>query len=252
LVYGCNEQFVTDVAIANNKQNPVKSWNLRASDRYQIDLEQRFKDTVHLHYDRLENSYRSRGEADWEDEGVQVGKVIEIEKLGLTLAAAAGEIDKMSRMPEVWESEASYRELFNTKFIEEGYDLRRIIVAYKVQYCLRALVQEIAAKGPKQYGFISRGRNLVWALTIQALLNDTNINTLLEDFGKNLTAGPDFRERLAKIATTKLVPILKAAISIPAYKDEIDAERYSFLKTNGFFRVCRNQGVDKGWSFKKL
>lgn len=253
ILYGCDEQFVTDVAIANNKQNPVKPWNLRASDRYQIDLEQRFRDSVHLHYDRLENSYRSRGETDWEEEGIQPGKVIEIEKLGLTLAAAAGEIDKMSHMPEVWELEASYRELFNPRFIDEGYDLRKIVIAYKIQYCLRALVQEIAAKSERRYGFISRGRNLVWGLTIQAILNDQTLTTMLEDFGEDLTAGPDFRERLAKIATTKLAPILNAAISFPAYRDQVKEEKFSFLKTNAFFRVCRNQGADKfNWAFKRI
>jgi hypothetical protein len=253
IVHGGDEQFVTDVAIANNKQNPVKPWNLRASDRYQIDLEQRFKDSVHLYYDRLENSHRSRGESDWEEEGIQTGKVIEIEKLGLTLAAAAGEIDKMARMPEVWELETSYRELFSPRFIEEGYDIRKLVIAYKVQYCLRGLVQEIASRGERRYGFISRGRNLVWALAIQAILNDKDLNLLLENFGEDLKAGPDFRERLAKIATTRLAPILNAAISMLPYRDQIKEEKLTFLKTNAFFKVCRNQGADKfDWALKKL
>ncbi len=254
IIYGCDEQFVTDVAIANNKQNPVKPWNLRASERYQIDLEQRFKETpLHLHYDRLENAYRSRGEADWEEEGIQPGKVIEIQKLGLTLAAACGEIDKMSHMPEAWEQDSSYREIFNRRFIDEDYDLRRIVLAYKVQYCLHALVQEIASKGVRRYGFISRGRNLVWALTIQALLNDQNLGTVLDEFAQDLRAGADFKERLAKIATTRLVPILNSATSLASYKEQVTQETFSFLKTNGFFKVCRNLGADKfGWAFKKL
>jgi hypothetical protein len=181
---------VTDVTIANNKQNPVKPRNLRASDRYQIDLEQRFKEEVHLYYDRLQNSYVSRGESEWEDEGIQSGRVIEIEKLGLALTAARGEVDKMSRMPEVWEQEHAYREIFDPKFIEDGYDVRRIVLAYKLQFCLRGLVGDIASKGEKKYGFISRGRNLVWALTIQALLNDDKVFELLEDYGMDLkTAG---------------------------------------------------------------
>lgn len=76
---------------------------------------------------------------------------------------------------------------------------------------------------------------------------------MLEDFGEDLTAGPDFRERLAKIATTKLAPILNAAISFPAYRDQVKEEKFSFLKTNAFFRVCRNQGADKfNWAFKRI
>jgi hypothetical protein len=209
IIFRASEQFVTDVTIANNKQNPVKPWNLRASDRYQIDLEQRFKEEVHLHYDRLQNSYVSRSESEWEDEGIQPGRVIEIEKLGLTLTAARGEVDKMSRMPEVWEHETAYRDIFDARFIEDDYDIRRIVLAYKVQFYLRGLVSDIAAKGEKKYGFISRGRNLVWALTIQALLNDDKLFELLEDYGMDLKAGPDFRERLTRIATVRLAPVPK-------------------------------------------
>jgi len=253
IIFGSSEQFVTDVTIANNKQNPVKPWNLRASDRYQIDLEQRFKEEVRLHYDRLQNSYVSRGENEWEDEGIQSGRVIEIEKLGLALTAARGEIDKMSRMPEVWEQEAAYREIFDPRFVEDDYDIRRIVLAYKVQFCLRSLVADIASRGEKKYGFISKGRNLVWALAIQALLNDNKIHELLEDYGVDLKAGPDFRERLTKVATARIAPILNQAISLPIYRDQLKAEKFSFLKSNAFFKVCRNMGSDKfDWAFKKL
>jgi AIPR protein len=58
IIFGSSEQFVTDVTIANNKQNPVKPWNLRASDRYQIDLEQRFKEEVRLAVALSERSAR--------------------------------------------------------------------------------------------------------------------------------------------------------------------------------------------------
>jgi hypothetical protein len=52
-------------------------------------------------------------------------------------------------------------------------------------------------------------------LTIQALLNDPKCNELLEDFGEDLKAGADFKERLTKIAAIRLVPILNSAISTP-------------------------------------
>jgi hypothetical protein len=253
VLYSCDERLVTDVAIANNKQNPVKPWNLRASDRYQIDLEQRFKETLHLKYDRLENAHKAKGESDWEDEGFKFGRLIEIQKLGLTLAACGGELDKMSRMPEVWEYEESYRSLFNSKFIEDSYDLRRIVVAYNIQFCLAALVQEIAARGERKYGFIVRGRNLVWALIIQAILNDPDLDAILEDYGEEVGAGQAFRTKMKSLATTKLVPILKSAVGLPAFRDQIKEERFSFLRTNAFFRVCRDQGSNSwGWAFKRI
>jgi hypothetical protein len=132
-------------------------------------------------------------------------------------------------------------------------DIRRIVLAYKVQFYLRGLVGDIASRGEKKYGFISKGRNLVWALTIQALLNDDKIGEFLEDYGADLKVGPDFRERLAKIATIRLAPILNQAISLPSYRDQLKAEKFSFLKSNAFFKVCRNMGADKfDWAYKKL
>jgi hypothetical protein len=253
----CSESFVTEVTISNNKQNPVQPWNLRACDRLQIDLEQRFKESVGLHYDRLQNSFAAKGQEEWEEEGIKPGKVIEIRKLAMTLAASQGEIDRLSRMPDVFEQETLYKDTFQQRYVDEDFDLRAVVLAYKVQYCLRMLVEEIAAQGTRQFAFISRARtvvrNLVWALAIQALLNDPNYIELLEDYGTDLRAGDDFKERLRKVARGKLAPILSNSIKSPSYAKQLADEKYSFLKTNGFYRMCMSVGFEKfRWSRKRL
>jgi hypothetical protein len=253
IIFGCSESFITEVTIANNKQNPVEPWNLRASDRYQIDLEQSFKDKIGIHYERLENDYVARGESDWEEDGIKTGKVIKIEKLGLTLVAAMGALDRMSRMPDTWENETSYREMFRERFLDEDYDLRRIVLCYKVQFYLRALVSEIASRGERKYGFISRARYLVWSLMIHALLNMDNLPELLEDFGQDLRTSGELKDTLLKLATGKLIPVLREATAIPKYKDLMNEEKYSFLKSTSFSNACRAISNDKfDWSNQRL
>ena len=105
--------------------------------------------------------------------------------------------------------------------------------------------------GEKRYGFISKGRNLVWALVIQALLNDDKLHQYLEDYGTDLKVGPDLRERLSKIATS--TPVLSQAIALAPYREQLRQEKFSFLRTNAFFRVCRNIAADRfDWAAKKL
>ncbi len=60
--------LVTKVTISNNQQNPVHPWNLRANDRIQCDLQDRFAQ-VGLFYSRQENGFIARS-GDCEGNGV--------------------------------------------------------------------------------------------------------------------------------------------------------------------------------------
>ena len=46
--------FVTVVTISNNQQNPVDPWNLRANDKIQCDLQDKFKEELGIFYSRQE------------------------------------------------------------------------------------------------------------------------------------------------------------------------------------------------------
>ena len=43
IITNCSQEFVTQVTISNNKQNPVESWNLRANDLIQLEFEDKFR-----------------------------------------------------------------------------------------------------------------------------------------------------------------------------------------------------------------
>lgn len=57
----CDPQsdFVTNVTICNNRQNPVDPWNLRANDRIQCDLQDKLKEEVGIFYSRQENTFNN-------------------------------------------------------------------------------------------------------------------------------------------------------------------------------------------------
>jgi hypothetical protein len=49
IITNCTQDFVTQVTISNNKQNPVEPWNLRANDLIQLEFEDKFrKDGIFL------------------------------------------------------------------------------------------------------------------------------------------------------------------------------------------------------------
>jgi len=98
-------EFVTTVTVNNNRQNPVEPWNLRANDRIQLELADKFKDEVSLFYERQENAFRNLTDEDVDELEVEGDKPIELYRLGQTFAVVDGEIDKLSRMREVFEDE---------------------------------------------------------------------------------------------------------------------------------------------------
>lgn len=163
--------FVTNVTICNNRQNPVESWNLRANDRIQCDLHDKFREQVRIYYSRQENAIRNLSPEDLDEMGIQDTKDICIRPLAQTFLAVQGEIGRMSHLPEVFENQKWYEETFRDSYLNA--DARKIVLAYKVHLVLKSPLQrleEVAAQ--KMVYAVSKSRNLVWALLIQGVLND--------------------------------------------------------------------------------
>jgi hypothetical protein len=100
---------------------------------------------------------------------------------------------------------------------------------------------------------VSKARNLVWALLIQALLNDSKLKDYLEWYGCGLQKENDFRLLMRKLASAKVLPILKAVLSDDAYQQKIEDEKYSFLRTKELFRRSMDDSFDRyGWTRKPL
>src|SRR5262249_20785297 len=162
--------FIVKVTVCNNRQNPVEPWHLRASDRIQLELQDKFQKDG-LYYERQEGAFEALSDSDLDDLDIEYqSKAIQIKRLAQTFLASQGEIDRISRLTEVFENDKSYQQTFRDTYLTS--DTRRIVVAYKIHFRLNRIVREIVEKGAQKYAFLHRARNLVWALLIQAVLND--------------------------------------------------------------------------------
>ena len=250
----CDTQstFVTNVTICNNRQNPVEPWNLRANDRIQCDLQDRFKEEANIYYSRQENEFSCISDAERQEMGIEDTKDIKIKPLAQTFCAVQGEIDRMSRLTDVFENQRYYDDTFRQSYLK--CDISRIILAYKVNLVLNSPMQRLDERAPDKLIYpISRARNLVWALLIQGLLNDDKLHNHLERFGSSLAKETDFRELLKEIASKKILTILKIVLANYDYQQKIQNEKYSFLRTKEIFNRCMNEAYDKyGWNKRSL
>lgn len=246
--------FVTQVTISNNQQNPVEPWHLRANDRIQCDLQDRFAEQLGIFYSRQEHAFENMT---WEElEGLEITdtKDIRIKPLAQTFLAGQGEIDRMSRLREVFEQQKWYDEGFRPSYLK--CDPRRIILGYKAGLVLSPIMRRLGERASQwlSYG-IGRARNLVWALLVQGMLNDEGyLPELLEHYGCDLRKAADFKEHLSNLAVNRAYVVLNSVLKKDeVYKSRIDEEKYSFLRTKELFRRCMEEAYDRyGWTKKSF
>lgn len=251
--YDPMSDFVTIVTISNNQQNPVDPWNLRANDKIQCDLQDKFKEDLGLFYSRQENSFQSLSDTDLADMGIEDSRRdIRIRFLAQTFLAGQGELDRMSRLREVFDNQKFYTEAFRESYLHS--DARRIVLAYKINLVLNSPMEELDERAPAKLKYaVGKARNLVWALLIQAVLNDTKLPDYLEWYGCGLQKENDFRQLMRKLASSRILPILKAVLSDESYQQKVEAEKYSFMRTKELFRRSMDDAYDRyGWTRRAL
>lgn len=241
-------KLVTRVTICNNRQNPVEAWHLRASDSIQLELEDKFRDDLKIFYERQENAFDAMQDSDLETMGIEHNKAIEIRRLAQTFLAVQGEIDRMSRLSEVFESQKTYENTFRKAYLSA--DTRQLVVAYKIQFRLRRAIGEILEKGAAKYAYLERARNLVWALLYQGLFNAYERDSLCETHGTDLKIDAAFANDLYDIASKKVRMILAEAVQHGDYQEQIAVEKYTFLRSKAFFDVCMDVAYKK-WKWTK-
>ncbi|HXH18497.1 MAG TPA: hypothetical protein VNJ07_05390 [Chitinophagales bacterium] len=136
-------------------------------------------------------------------------------------------------------------------------DTRKIILGYKIQYRLGAIIREIEDRGYSKYYFVRFARNLIWALTIQGLLNDDEIDSFLENYGRSLSVEADFNlivNLIVKhIGSKRIRVILSELIKQKKYEELINEEKYSSLKIRIAFQDCMNIAKKRfGWEMLSL
>lgn len=243
--------FVTAVTISNNRQNPVEPWNLRANDMIQLELQDQFAKELGVYYERQENAFASLSYEELEETGITEGKAVELVRLAQTLLASDGQIDKFARFREVFEDEKVYDAVFSPKRLEA--DFRHVLLCYKIQFRLKKLANEITAKGPNKYQYLSRGRLLLWSLLCQGVLNHPDLDDLAERFGRRMSIETDYTEVLSALATTRCRPLLSDLTADPDYAEKVAADNLGFLRTNAAYKRCMEFAYKKWkWVEKKL
>ncbi|HEV8386936.1 MAG TPA: AIPR family protein [Nitrososphaera sp.] len=251
IVRSKDEEFLKRVTISNNRQNPIMPWNLRANDLIQLHLEERFKDELRIFYERRENSLRNLSDDDLQEMNIAAKRSIQIRKLAQTLLALHGEVDRISKLKEVFEGERWYNDTFRAKYL--SIDPRKLVLLYKVHYRIPAIIKEIQYLQFNKYSYVGKLRNLLWCLAIQGILNDENFSSHVETFGSSLVIEANFNFLLKGIASMKLRLILGDVFSERKYQDYLDGAKYSFLKTKAAYNDCMEVAGRKfGWEKKDL
>ncbi|HVZ81592.1 MAG TPA: AIPR family protein [bacterium] len=251
IITDARNEFVLEVAINNNRQNPVKPWNLHANDMIQLELQDKLREDLGVYYERQEKAFSNLTPEDLEEMEIKEAKAVEMLKLAQTFLASDGEVDRMGRLQEVFEEEKDYDKVFSPERLQA--DSRKVLLCYKVHYRLTRLIREIMEKGEKKYAYMRRARNLLWALLCQAMLNDEKVEEYAGRFGRNLSIENDYVDWLAKLASTKARFLIAAVVEKEPYASKAADERYSFLRTKALFDQCMEQGKKKfGWTQKGL
>lgn len=236
IITDASQEFVTMVTVNNNRQNPVEPWNLHANDMIQLELQDKFRDDLGIYYARQEQAFEAMSDEDLDDIGITERKPIELLRLAQTFLVVDGEIDKTSWMRRVFEDERIYEAVFNQSCLRA--DSRKILLCYKILFRLRRLMNEILERGPSKYGYMNRARPLLWALVCQGMLNDSSIEDIAEDFGREMTMPADFTDYLSRLATTKCRFLISDLVNYKDNAAKIAEGKFSFLRTNASYQIC--------------
>jgi hypothetical protein len=246
-----SQEFVTSVTINNNRQNPVEPWNLHANDLIQLELQDKFRTDLGVYYERQEEAFENLSQEEMEEQGITEVKAVKLVPLTRTFLVAEGDIDKLSRLREVFEEDALYEKVFNPSRLHA--DLRRVLLCYKMQFRIRKFVREIMERGRNKYEFVGRAKNLVWALLCQGLLNHPDLDQIAEAYGRSMSIPADYTALLADLATSRVRLLLSELIADPAYAGKAAEGAFEFLKSNRAYNRCMDAAEKRwDWSRKKL
>lgn len=101
----------------------------------QLELQEKFLDDLNLYYERQEKAFENLSDEDLEEMGVVPGRAVELFKLGQTFLVVDGDLDKLSRYPEVFEDDKIYGQVFSDA--RKKADSRKIILCYKTERRLK-------------------------------------------------------------------------------------------------------------------
>ena len=251
IISGATSQMVTEITIGNNRQNPVLPWQLHSNDQIQLQLEDWFREHLHMPYQRQDRAFAKISAEDWQAMAYKETRVVSLLKLARTYLAVEGELTKLVHIGEVFENDDEYRKLFGSHRLNA--DPNTVLICYKIQFKVGALAKEISEKGAARYGFVNRTREIIFGLVCQAMLNDSSFAKLVKTFGQDLTIPHEFSEKLRHLASTRVRPLLSYLLEDKEYKEQVDDGNYSFMRrTDAFAKAMRRAKVLYDWQLVRL
>jgi hypothetical protein len=254
IITEADQTFVTRVTVNNNRQNPVKPWNLHANDLIQLELQDKFRADLGIYYERQENAFSQNplDPEDFDEHGIkEYSRAIQMLKLTQTFLLTDGLVSRAADMKRLFEDDRAYHQVFRQGRLKA--DSRHILLCYKIQFNLRKFTQEIEQKGQNKYWFISRARNLLWALLCQGLLNHEDLESFAEDHGHTMPVSVDYKTYVAWLATARVRLLLSDLMGDRDYSEKVAAGNLSFLRTDRAFEKCMEMAHKKWrWVHKKL
>jgi hypothetical protein len=246
-------EFVTQVTISNNQQNPVQPWALRAMDTRQVDLADKFREELGIFYSRQEGSFDNMSDDEKEELGIEDGKDLRIRPMAQTLLAVQGDVYNMGHLTDVFESQKLYESTFKKTYVDNS-DAKEIVLAYKTGLMVQRAIARIREVAPEKCrGVIPKARNLIWALLAQALMNSPKYREILDDYGTSLKKEAPFGDLLKQLASAKIWPILKTLLASATYKDKVEQQNFEFVRTTEVFKRAMAVADDKfGWTKKSI
>jgi hypothetical protein len=111
IIVGADPEFITQVTINNNRQNPVEPWLLHANDQIQLDLADHFRE-IGIYYQRQTNAFAGMDINERQAEDITDPRPIELIKLAKTFLVTDGELTRLTHISDVFEDEKQYAETF--------------------------------------------------------------------------------------------------------------------------------------------
>jgi len=218
----------------------------------QLELQDKFREDLGIYYERQENAFDQLSPEDLDDYGIrEESRAIQMLKLTQTFLLTDGSISRMSAMRQVFEDDRIYGQVFRNARLRA--DSRHILLCYKVQFHLRKFSQEIEQKGQNKYWFMSRARNLLWALLCQGILNHDDLETFADNHGSTMSVAVEYKEHLVGLATTRIRLLLSDLMNDRDYAEKVAEGNLSFLRTDRAFEKCMEIAHTKWrWVHKKL
>ena len=75
----------------------------------------------------------------------------------------------------------------------------------------------------------------------------------IEAYGTTLTVETDFTQELVSLGVGKVRHVIREAVAEPKYKQQLDEERLSFLRTKALYTRCMEVAEERyGWTKQGL